>query len=138
MKIRKGFKNIKGVSLAEVLVSLAIIMTIASIYTSLYFSGTTANIKSKERLDAIIQAQNIIEELKVTDEIQEGIYEITKGKYSITQIISIDKSENNCTLYNVIIKVTTPNTSNVTISTKLFRGIVENETNKIDDTIEKE
>lgn len=138
MKIRKGFKNIKGVSLAEVLVSLAIIMTIASIYTSLYFSGTTANIKSKERLDAIIQAQNIIEELKVTDEIQEGIYEITKGKYSITQIISIDKSENNCTLYNVIIKVTTPNTSDVTISTKLFRGIVENETNKIDDTIEKE
>lgn len=138
MKIRKGFKNIKGVSLAEVLVSLAIIMTIASIYTSLYFSGTTANIKSKERLDAIIQAQNIIEELKVTDEIQEGIYEITKGKYSITQIISIDKSENNCTLYNIIIKVTTPNTSNVTISTKLFRGIVENETNKIDDTIEKE
>jgi len=138
VKIRKGFKNIKGVSLAEVLVSLAIIMTIASIYTSLYFSGTTANIKSKERLDAIIQAQNIIEELKVTDEIQEGIYEITKGKYSITQIISIDKSENNCTLYNVIIKVTTPNTSDVTISTKLFRGIVENETNKIDDTIEKE
>lgn len=138
MKIRKGFKNIKGVSLAEVLVSLAIIMTIASIYTSLYFSGTTANIKSKERLDAIIQAQNIIEELKVTDEIQEGTYEITKGKYSITQIISIDKSENNCTLYNVIIKVTTPNTSDVTISTKLFRGIVENETNKIDDTIEKE
>ena len=115
--------NNKGISLIEVLVATALIVSVSTIFLTLYYSGNKANTKNKERLDALMQAQTAIEELKVTESLEAGDTIITIGSYRLTRQITEDSVVNNGILYNILITVNTKNSGQVKLGTKLFKVV---------------
>jgi prepilin-type N-terminal cleavage/methylation domain-containing protein len=122
MILSNKLKSNKGFTLAEVMVALSIILTITGIYMTLYFSGNTANMKSREKLDALIKGQNVIEQLKVADTITEGTNTITDGD-TITEIITLESSKDDIGLYRIQLVINTHNAGVVRLSTKLCKAI---------------
>lgn len=113
----------KGMSLIEVLVATALVVTVSTVFLTLYYSGNKANTKSKERLDALIQAQTAIEELKAATNIEEGNNTVNIGSYKINKQITADTVTENGVLYNILITVTTENSGQVKLGTKLFKVV---------------
>lgn len=111
-------KREAGFSLTEVMVSLALVVTVATIFLTIYFSGVRAAKKSEDQLIAILSMRDVIEEYKSTSEIEEG----TKEENGITHSVTIDKQDGDKILYLISLSANAGNKTMV-LETKLYRQV---------------
>lgn len=57
-------KNKKAYTLLEVIIALAIILIVGASFTKVYYTSVKVSLKEKERLEALVTAQNYLEEIR--------------------------------------------------------------------------
>ncbi|WZL71460.1 type II secretion system protein [Clostridiaceae bacterium 35-E11] len=88
----KLLKNEKGLTLIELIVTIAILGTITLPITTVFLNGAKTNQKAREQLTATMLAQKYMEDIKLNNILEEGIDEESEGAYAI--IIKKDVVEN--------------------------------------------
>ncbi|MBQ2807301.1 MAG: prepilin-type N-terminal cleavage/methylation domain-containing protein [Clostridia bacterium] len=96
--MRKFLKNQKGVTMMEVLVTVALLAIVVVPCLSSFIMAQSGNVKAAEVTNAYTEAANLMEELKGIGEVDEVIAQLTPKKDDHEQLLP---KEYNDTIYVV-------------------------------------
>lgn len=93
-KLKNIFFTRKGMTLIEIIISLALLAIIIIPFMTMFVHSTSTNSKSQNILDATYLAQNTMEELysiSISYPFSDGILQLTASGYTETVIVSDDE-----------------------------------------------
>ncbi len=124
--------NKKGFTLAEVIVAMTIIAIAGAAFFQVYYAGRKAGVSSQQRLDALVLAQNELEECRKSltsttipgGTINRPTETLNNTSYDITVNISNESSSTEAAVYTITVKVVPQdgNARPVLLGTKFFVG----------------
>lgn len=116
---RINFKSEKGVTLVEVLLSVALLVIIAGPLLGAVYSSVWNNVAAKEKVEAVAMAEKAMEEVKA-----QGVIGKTTGFVAVNE----DTSKNLAAYYNIEVESSgkvEPATSTVTPEDKSYKAKIE-------------